>query len=143
MYQETKIKDNRGNGIYTVFYSPDFEYVNPIEYYSSITIARNISILKDILLLKYPDLKFELIEKYILEKEILEWDEKIKQILNTKIPVNFTSILSATSKKEQINLLKGLSINLEQLLAFFSNLKRIMATYLANILPNITRMDLK
>lgn len=118
MYQETKIKDNRGNGIYTVFYSPDFEYVNPIEYYSSITIARNISILKDILLLKYPDLKFELIEKYILEKEILEWDEKIKQILNTKIPVNFTSILSATSKKEQINLLKGLSINPEQLLAF-------------------------
>ncbi len=118
MYQETKIKDDGGNGIYTVFYSPDFEYVNPIEYYSSITIARNISILKDILLLKYPDLKFELIEKYILEKEILEWDEKVKQILNTKIPVNFISILSATSKKEQINLLKGLSINPEQLLAF-------------------------
>lgn len=118
MFQETKIKVDGGNGIYTIFHSPDFEYVNPIEYYSSKTIASNISILKDILLLKYPNLKLEVIEKHILEKETLEWEEKLKQILNTEIPLNFISILSTNSKKEQINLLKGLSINPEQLLAF-------------------------
>ncbi len=118
MFEETKIKVNSGNGIYTIFHSPDFEYVNPIEYYSSKTIAQHISILKDIFLLKYPNLKFELIEKYILEKEISAWEEKLKKILNIKIPINFISILSASSKKEQINLLKGLSINPEQLLAF-------------------------
>lgn len=118
MYKETKIKVDGGNSIYSIFHSPDFEYVNPIEYYSSITIARNISILKDIFLLKYPDLKLEVIEKKILQKETLGWSEKLKQILKTEIPVNLISILSATSKKEQINLLKGLSINPEQLLAF-------------------------
>ena len=54
MIRRYKIPDDSGNGSYTIFQSPDFEYVDPTKHYAESFIVTNVSIMRDIILLKKP-----------------------------------------------------------------------------------------
>ena len=52
MIRKHKIPDDSGNGSYTIFESPDFEYVDPTKHYAESYIVTNVSMMRDIILLK-------------------------------------------------------------------------------------------
>ena len=120
MLKHIKIKDGNGNGEYSIFETPDFEYVNPIEHYSSVFIESNFIMMRDIVLYNKPSLPFaiEVINKTAMKKAINNCKEIISEILKTEIPDNYIALLKASSKKEQVKLLKNQSITPNQLLAF-------------------------
>lgn len=118
MLKITKIKDENGTGEYSIFHSPDFEFVNPVEDYSTDFIGIKVSSMKDFLLQLYPHYPVALIEKVAIKRVSKDLQEKLKEIKLTKIPDNLIAILTAKSKKDQVKMLKGLSINLNQLLSF-------------------------
>lgn len=120
MIRHRKIKEEDGNGEYSVFESPDLEFVNPIEHYSTAFIASRFALMKDLVLLKKPPFPFplEVVEKTVMKEAVKNWDDQLDETLKTNIPENFIAILTAKSKKEQVSLLKNQSITPEQLLAF-------------------------
>jgi hypothetical protein len=113
----TKIPHDEG-GNYSIFEAPDFEYQNPIKYYSEIFRKSNFSITRDFLLAKKLPFPPEEIDAFLLKRVEREWGEYYNKLIKTDIPPNFISLLSGTSKKEQVKLLKGQSLTLEQLTAF-------------------------
>ena len=56
--------------------------------------------------------------KVISKKVKEEWDEKYKEIKKTKVPDNLKNLFSANKKKDQVKLLKGLTITSDILIAF-------------------------
>ena len=118
MIRKHKIADDSGNGSYTIFESPDFEYVDPTKHYAESYIVTNVSMMRDIILLKKPPVPLDFIEKYIHREALKDWFKKLKEIEETAIPENLVSLLKADSKKEQLKLLKNLSITPDQLIAF-------------------------
>mgnify|MGYP007040717997 CR=1 FL=1 len=117
-HRKIKYNDGSGNGEYSIFESRDFEFVNPIEHYSTAFIASNFTMMKDLVLYRKLPFSIEIIEKTIMKKVVIDWKEKLSETLKTEIPDNFISVLKAESKKEQVRLLKDQSITPEQLLAF-------------------------
>jgi hypothetical protein len=118
MIRRHKIPNDSGNGSYTIFESPDFEYVDPTKHYAESFIVNNVSMMRDIILLKKPPVPLDFIEKYIHREAFKDWFKKLKEIEETPIPENLTNLLKAASKKDQIKLLKDLSISPDQLIAF-------------------------
>lgn len=118
MIRRKKIPNDDGNGFYTIYEAPDFEYVDPTKYYAESYIVTNISMMRDIILLEKPPIPIEFIEKYIHKEAVKDWFKKLKEIEATQVPENLISILKAETKKEQVKLLKNLSIAPDQLMAF-------------------------
>lgn len=118
MIRKYKIPDDSGNGSYTIFHSPDFEYVDPTEHFAEGFIVTNVSMMRDIILLKKPPITLEFIAKYIHIKAFKDWFKKLKEIEETRIPENLILLLQAEKKSEQVRLLKNLSISSDQLIAF-------------------------
>jgi len=118
MISRHKIPDDSGNGSYTIFESPDFEYVDPTKHYAESYIVTNVSMMRDIILLKKPPVPLDFIEKYIHKEALKDWFKKVKEIEETPIPENLISLLTAKTKKEQIKLLKDVSITPYQLISF-------------------------
>jgi hypothetical protein len=116
MVKITKIND--GSGTYTIFETSNFEYLNPIEHFSNILIETEVSIKMDIYKLKNPSLNIRLIEDHLRNQAISYSKERLEKAMQIIIPKNLISLLTTRSKKEQLSLLKGLSINPEELLAF-------------------------
>lgn len=116
-HRKIKYEDENGEGEYSIFESPDFEYVNPIEHYSTVFIAVDFATMRDLVLLKFP-FPLEVIEEIVMKEAVKHWDEKLDKTLKTEIPRNFIEVLKAQSKKEQVRLLRDQSITPEQLLAF-------------------------
>ena len=118
MIRKHKIPDESGNGFYIIFHAPDFEYVDPTKHYAESFIVTNVTMMRDIILLKQPPIPLDFIEKYIHKEAFKDWFKKLKEIEETQIPENLTALLTAKSKKEQVKLLRGLSITPDQLIAF-------------------------
>lgn len=112
------LKEENKCGEYSIFESLDFEFVNPVEYYSTSFIETNFTMMKRLILLEKPPIPIEIIEKTVMKEAVKDWEKKLEKILNTEFPKAFISILSAQSKKEQVRLLKEQSITPEELLAF-------------------------
>lgn len=112
--------------------SPDFEFVNPIEHFKKNLIQANETILKLIM----PDKDQKWIEKFARKK----WFEWNKEVLSTRIPKNLIGLLTATTKKEQVALLKGLRIDHAQLTAFifkaWTDYRFKYSFYSSETLPN-------
>ena len=113
-----EIKDPEDNGTYNFYESEDFEYVNPIEQISNIYINLVIELEKNILILKKFEGTEETIQKVLFKRALNDWNSKFVEISETSIPPNLIKLLYSNTKKEQIKLLKGLSLNTSQLLAF-------------------------
>jgi len=118
MIQKHRIAQDDGKGIYTMFRSNDFEYVDPIIHYTESYLVTNMSMLRDIFYFKKLPIPMESIEKFIQREALKDWNEKLKEIKNTQVPNNLILLLQAKSKGEQIKLINGLAIDPDQLIAF-------------------------
>ena len=78
----------------------------------------NVSMMRDSILLKKPDIPLNIIENLIYKESLKECYERIKEIEETHIPENLTNLLKAERKNDQLKLLKNLSITSIQLTAF-------------------------
>lgn len=113
-----EINDPEDNGTFNFYEAGDFEYVNPIEQISGIYINSAIELERSVLKLTKFEGSEEIIEKVLLKRALKDWDSKHNEIIKTTIPKNLIELLTSSTKKEQIKLLKGLSINTSQLIAF-------------------------
>lgn len=111
-----KIPDEK-NGVYTVFEAKNIEFCDPIKYFTECFILHRVSIERDLLRIKVP-FSIEEIDEFLYKRNIKEWDVEYQKIVATEIPPNFILLLKSKSKKEQIKLLKGQSLNPDQLIAF-------------------------
>ena len=117
--KSTKIADEDGNGFYRIFWDDKVEKVNPVEYYKNYELNKRAISFRDILEMKDPFLAGKLttdfyvkLAKGEIEKEKF-WETKEE----IEVPENFLKLLETTRKKDQVSLLKGLSINPDQLIS--------------------------
>jgi hypothetical protein len=118
MIRRQKIYDEEGKGVWSMTSSQDFEYADPVKFYSEWFIGSRASLMIDFFLLKKAPVPRSLIEKFSWETAKSEWDEKEAEICATEVPEALINLLKSTSKKEQVQLLKNLNITPEQLIAF-------------------------
>lgn len=114
-----KIADKDGNGFYRIFWDDNVEKVNPIEYYKQYELQKRAISYRDILEIKNPILTAKLSDDFFIRfaKEKLN-EEKFWEIKEqTEVPKNFLKLFETTRKKDQESLLRGLSINPEQLIS--------------------------
>lgn len=113
-----KIQDGKG-GNYTIITTPDVERVNPIEYYSKLEMTSDVFLLKEELMRFHRYSTDNSILDEIISKKVKEnWEERYQEIINTEIPLSLKKILVANKKKDQVKLLRGLSLNSDELMAF-------------------------
>jgi hypothetical protein len=118
MTNTQKITDDDDKSFYRIFWDDKVEKVNPIEYYKNFVIGRKAISYRDFLEIKNPNLSAKLSDDFFIRfaKEKLE-EEKFWEIKEqTDIHENFLQLLKTTRKKGQESLLKGLSINTDQLI---------------------------
>lgn len=119
IFKTIKIADENGNGFYRIFFDDKVEKVNPIEYYKKYELNKRAINYRDILQMKDPFLAQKISDDFYVryaKEEIAKekfWEAKEQ----TEIPENFLTLLETTKKKDQISLLKGMSINPNQLIA--------------------------
>ncbi len=112
------IRDEDGKGVTFAFYSTDFEFINPIDYYANHEIEKVATIEKQLLFMKNSVLASQLDDDFFSKRAVDRWNEKYKEIIATDIPENFIKLLGSASKKDQVGLMKGQSINPDQFIAF-------------------------
>lgn len=106
------------NGYYRIMVTPDVEFANPIDYFSSFFYGFASSVEKDILLSSNLDIPDVEIEQFVLKRASEKWENEYRKITQTEIPVNLLLLLESRSKKEQIRLLKNQYITPSILIAF-------------------------
>ena len=108
----TKITDENDNGFYRIFWDDKVERVNPVEYYKNYELKKRAITYHDLVQMKAPFLSqkitFGFYVRFAKEQIAKEkfWETKEQ----TEIPENFLTLLETPRKKDQISLLKGLSI---------------------------------
>ena len=125
--EHLKVNDPNSNGFYSVMKVGDFEYANPIEKMSEVIIDVSIAMQKNHLSLvmrnnplppegvKDPE---AIIAKVLRKNAIKFWEEHYKSLMEKVVPENLFNILESSSKKEQIQLLKGVSLTGNELTSF-------------------------
>lgn len=119
IFKTIKIADENGNGFYRIFLDDKVEKVNPIEYYKKFELNKRAINYRDILQMKDPFLAQKISDDFYVryaKEEIAKekfWEAKEQ----TEIPENFLTLLEKKKKKDQISLLRGMSINPDQLIA--------------------------
>ena len=114
-----KIADEEGSRFYRIFCDDNVEKVNPIDYYKDFELKKRATTYRDLLEMKAPLLARKLSDDFYIRfagqtlSEEKFWETKEQ----TKIPENFLKLLETPRKKDQESLLKGLSINPDQLIA--------------------------
>lgn len=139
--KSTRIANGDDNGFYRVFLDDVVEKVNPIEYYKNFELTKRAIFLRDIIEVKNPPLAAQLTSELYLnlaKKQIEEenfWETKE----TIEISENFLRLFETTKKKDQISLLKGESINPNQLIYLIFKVYRdygyLYSRYRFEILP--------
>lgn len=112
------IPSEDGKGYTFAFIGGDIEFINPHEYFSEYIIKSRTIVYSKLLLLKDPLFTPETVKKVSFEKAKIDWNKHLAKILKTEIPQNLIALLKSTSKKEQENLLKGMQLTPEIIIAF-------------------------
>jgi len=105
-------------GRHIIMTTPDVERVNPIKFYSDWSITSDRVLFADLLSRKGGQLPNDIRSKVALKKAKELWDRKYSEIVNTDIPMSLKAILKSQKKKHQVQLLKGLTITPDILIAF-------------------------
>jgi len=113
-----KIGNLHETGQYIVREYDDFEYVNPINQIMTMYIGSMMSFERDMLMMKGFNAPEEIIGEILFKRAINDWKEELNRYKAIRIPENLINILKTDKKKEQINLLKGLSLTSDELIAF-------------------------
>lgn len=116
MYTE-KIYDENGKSFTRVFAYDKVERVNPIVFYREHEIKKRIIILKDTILAKDPMLSVIISDAHITKYVKGTISEFFDEFEKTEVKDNFVQLLQAERKKDQVRLLKGVSIDHEELMA--------------------------
>lgn len=115
------IPDNEGLGFTLVNKIEDFEKVNPINQYKNLEIETTKHILLSRYLMEKPKFSIELLNDIAIKNANESWDKRYNEIINTKYSENLNQLLLTNKKKEQIRLLKNLSISHKELTSFIFN----------------------
>jgi len=115
--REHKITDKENGAEYLMFSATDVEFVNPIDYYSGSAKKLGFSLARDFFAMSAPEFPSWIIEKFAHQQAENFWKEQYAEIIKTEVPKQWIDLLSTQSKKEQVSLLKGLTINPDQLIA--------------------------
>lgn len=112
-----KISDGKG-GNYISITSPDVEKINPVKFFREWHITKETKIFQ--LLLKSHGFSnnSSFFNETIYKNAEENWNLYHQKIKSTRIPNNLKQIFNARKKKDQVKLLKGLSINSDILIAF-------------------------
>ena len=115
----TKIANEEGSGFYRIFWDDNIEKVNPIEYYKDYELKKRAISYRDLLTMIDPINSATLSDDFFVRfaKEKLEEEKFWETKEQTEVPKNFLKLLETPRKKDQESLLKGLSINPDQLIA--------------------------
>jgi hypothetical protein len=112
-----KIFDENGQGFTRIFSTDKVEKVNPIEYYKTYELEKRAISLRDLLNAKNPFHTSQLDDKFFIKnakETLVGFFEKFEQI---KVHDNFIELLNTTRKKDQERLLKGLTLNHDELMS--------------------------
>lgn len=112
-----KIYDENGKSFFRIFSSDEVEKVNPVEYYKTFETKKRAISLRDILAAKYPYLTSSLDDKFFMknaEETLVGFFEKFEK---TEVHANIIKVLETSRKKDQEALLKGMSLDPDQLMS--------------------------
>jgi hypothetical protein len=135
-----KIFNEHGQGFKRIFSTPKVEKVNPVEYYKTYELEKRATILRDLLNVKNPILASQLDNNYFIrkaEETLVGFFEKFEK---TEVHNNFLVLLKTTRKKDQIPLLRGLSLNPDELMSLifksYNDFGLLYSKYLFENLPD-------
>lgn len=114
-----KIQDNYGHSHYYMFGGDNFEYKNPLEILCQQFITPRIAI--DCDLLHYHKKLTINSHNIVLKRNLKEWFKHLKDISTHPLEKNYFSILGNPPKKDQIKLLRGLTITAEDIWSLYFN----------------------
>lgn len=137
-----KIFNESGQGFVRVFSTDKVEKVNPIEYYKSYELEKRAVSLRDLLNAKNVYLTSLLDDEFFIKKAeetLIGFFEEFEQ---TKVHDNFLELLKTTRKKDQERLLKGLTLNTNELMSLifksYKDFGFLYSKYLfENLPPNL------
>lgn len=134
------IYEDDGPAFTRIFSTDIVEKVNPIEFYKTHELQIRATLLRDLLETEDPILSSQLNDSFFekkAEESLVGFFEEKEQ---TPIHENFTKLLQTTRKKDQENLLKGMSLNLEQLISLifksYKDFNFLYSRYRFENLPN-------
>lgn len=111
------IWDDNRKGFTRIFSEDKIENVNPFEYYEEIELKKRALGIRDLLYVQNPFLT-SLLDDNFFEKKAKEFlGDFFEQFKDIEVPPNFLKLLDTNKKSEQIKLLKGQSLNPDQLMA--------------------------
>ncbi|MDR3705663.1 MAG: hypothetical protein P4L28_07150 [Paludibacteraceae bacterium] len=112
-----KILDENGQGFTRFFSNDNVEKVNPVKYYKTHELKKRAIILRDLLKAKDPSSTSSLNEKFFIEKAEETLTVFFEHFEQTKVHNNFIELLKTTKKKDQEKLLKGMTLNPDELMS--------------------------
>ncbi len=100
--------------------SEDVEYIDPTEHFKEFFVKHRVLILNELTKREYTNLGVPVNEaiSYLTKEVSKQWEETYNEIENAVIPENFLKLLDATSKKEQVKLLKAQQLTSNTLVSF-------------------------
>ncbi|STD00412.1 Uncharacterised protein [Chryseobacterium carnipullorum] len=111
------IWDDDKKGFTRIFSEEKIEKVNPIEYYKKVELEKRALGLRDILYAQNPFLTSLLDDNFFEKKAKDILGDFFDQFEKIEVPQNFLKLLETTKKSVQVKLLKGQSLNPDQLMA--------------------------
>lgn len=135
-----KIYDENGQGFTRIFSQEKIEKVNPIDYYKTYEIGKRATVLRDLLNAKDPFLTSQLNDDFFIKnaKEMLVGF--FEEFEKTEVHKNFLELLKTNRKKDQVRLLRGMTLNPNELMSFifksYSEFGFLYSKYLFENLPN-------
>ena len=111
------IFDENGKGFTRSFSTDKVEKVNPVEYFEKSEIENRAIVFRDLLNAYNPFLTSFLNPEFFLKQAMETLDGFFEKFEQTKIHPNLEKVLTTTKKKDQESLLKGVSLNPDELMS--------------------------
>lgn len=112
-----RIYDENGTGFTRIFASDKVENVNPVEYYKTFGLKSRAISLRDLLTMENPILASLVDDDFFIRKAKEMLDGFFEKFENTDVHPNYLKLLETEKKKDQIKLLRGMTLNPDQLMS--------------------------
>lgn len=127
--REMKIKNPNRNGYFAMLEAGDYQYCHPLEKLGELIMTATFSFTLNTLLFARENNRLPseegirnplvILEMIARKAAIQTWEEELAKITNQPLPENLMDILNAT-KKQQLKILKGLTLTSDELFAFYA-----------------------
>lgn len=112
------INNAKDNEKFHLLETENCEFINPVDFFASISINSSILLQKKILNSNGFNIITDNLEKKIFQRAINEWKTEYEEYKSIQIPANLYKLLETNKKAEQIKLLKGMSLTEDELISF-------------------------